>query len=151
MLLLCLKPPVAPTIHSNNRQSPSLKKKRRPKDRLPYTGYPPNQLPPFPATASLCSPAETLGPKLCSSGRRWELWVPSPLYVAALGGRFMVRVHISHSYPFQCGYFLICPMCRGHLASSRFPSEWTDPHVAIDSVCLSEKVNSGASYATILD
>ena len=47
-----------------------------------------------------------------SSGRNWELWVPSQLYVAVPGVGFMASLCLSFSYPFPCGFFLFT-QCAG--------------------------------------
>ena len=65
---------------------------------------------------------------LHSSGRSWELEVPSWLYGTVCvwgcglgwgGVGFVVTVCLSLSYPFQGGHLFICWRCRSHSASFR--------------------------------
>ena len=67
-----------------------------------------------------------------SSGRTWKLWVASPLYVTVLGVGFMAKVYLSLSYPFQCGYFLIYPICSYCSAIFWISSRENVPCVAVD-------------------
>ena len=50
----------------------------------------------------------------------WELGVPLDHMTLPRVG-FTVRVCLSLSYAFQCGYFLACLMCRNYTASVWIP------------------------------
>lgn len=54
------------------------------------------------------------------SDRSLGFWVPSQLWIASLGGGFMVTACLSLFYLLQFGFYLICPMCRKYSASFLF-------------------------------
>lgn len=68
---------------------------------------------------------------MCDPGRSRKLRVSSWLHVIVPRVWFMGRVRLSFAYPFWCGYFPCCPMCRSHSSSSGFLSEGIVPCTAV--------------------
>ena len=81
-----------------------------------------------------------LGPSLQSSGRSWELWVPSWWYVVIPGVRSIARVCLSFPIDFH-GYFLLHYCIGVTQPISRFLPEGIALCGAIDSVCLWDEVS----------
>lgn len=61
----------------------------------------------------------------------------------------MVKLCFSLSYQFRCGYFLFAQCVGVALLDLKFLSEETFVYVAVDSVCLWQKVSSGTFYVII--
>ena len=74
------------------------------------------------------------------------LWDPTLLHVAILRVIFLARLCLCPSYLSWCGLFILC--CAYLVFRSL--SEGNNPYVAVDLVPPWEEVNSGSSYATIL-